>query len=121
HVLAGVIARAFDHDRRAAVANREPLAGPAGNKRLAAARAVKGGVADRGFARCAGRPHDDPAALHALADVVVRVAVEFEGETLGEKSAETLTGGTGIPARGEGNGFAAFALEHDVMREARAD
>ena len=83
HVLAAVIADAFDHRLRAAVADREPLAGNAAHERLAARRAVQRDVADdhvlfsreRGVGR---RPDDQPSARQALADEIVGLA--FEGE-----------------------------------------
>ena len=46
HVFAAVIADAFDHGTRAAVAHGEPLAGHAAQVRLAARRAVQRDVAD---------------------------------------------------------------------------
>ena len=46
HVLAAVIADAFDHRARAAVAHGEPLAGQAAQIGLAARRAVERDVAD---------------------------------------------------------------------------
>ena len=46
HVLAAVIADTFDHDRRAAVADAETLAGHAADVALAAGRAVERDVAD---------------------------------------------------------------------------
>ena len=46
HVLAAVIADAFDDHRGAAVAHAEPLAGHAADERLAAGRAVERDVAD---------------------------------------------------------------------------
>ncbi len=46
HVLAAVIADAFDDRVRAAVAHREALAGHAAEERLAAGRAVERDVAD---------------------------------------------------------------------------
>ena len=46
HILAAVIAHAFDHRLHAAVAHAETLAGHAADIGLAAGRAVKGHVAD---------------------------------------------------------------------------
>src|SRR5579883_1872190 len=48
HVLAAVVAHAFDDGQRAAVAHREALAGSPGHEELAARRAVQHGVADDG-------------------------------------------------------------------------
>ena len=46
HVLAAVVADAFDHRPGAAVADAEPLGRPAAEERLAAGRAVQRDVAD---------------------------------------------------------------------------
>ena len=46
HVLAAVVANAFDHRQRPAVADREALAGDAADVGLAAGRAVETDVAD---------------------------------------------------------------------------
>ncbi len=79
HVLAAVIARAFDDRQRAGVAHREAFARAAGGKQLATGGAVQAGVAqDRRIARLEARParrtHHQPATGHALADVVVGLA-----------------------------------------------
>ena len=81
HVLAAVIADAFDDGERAAVADGEPLAGDAAEVRLAARRAVERDVADDDVLlgderRLPRRIDDDLAARQPLADVVVRVALE---------------------------------------------
>ena len=81
HVLAAVIADAFDDRQGAAVAHGEPLAGEPAEVRLAARRAVERDVADedvvfRDERRPARRIDDDLPARQALADVVVGVALE---------------------------------------------
>src|SRR5450631_1544599 len=99
HVLAAMIARPFDHGERAGIAHREALPGGAGRVQLTAGRAVQAGVAhDDRFARdecrtCV-RLQDDPAARHALADVVVRFAFEMQMQAARVPDAETLPGGT---------------------------
>ena len=83
HVFAAVVADAFDDGIGAAVADGESLGRAAAEKRFAAGRAVERDVADDDVvfgdeARFGGRIDDHPAAGEALADVVVRVAFEFE-------------------------------------------
>src|SRR6185295_5171695 len=83
HVLAAMIADAFDDGQRAAVSHGEPLAGHAPEIRFAARRAVQGDVPDDDVllgneCRLPGRVHDDFAARKTLGDVVVRVAFELE-------------------------------------------
>ena len=100
HVLAAVVADAFDDRGRAGVANREALAGDAVEERFAAGRAVESNVADqdiffRSKAGSARRIDDDAAAGEAFADVVVGLAFERERDALGEKRAEALSGRAG--------------------------
>ena len=81
HVLAAVIAHAFDHGGGAGVAHREALAGHAAEVRLAAGGAVEHHVADddvllRPEGRIARRIDDDASAGEPLADVVVGVAFQ---------------------------------------------
>src|SRR5437763_1467643 len=74
HVLARVVAGAFDDGRRARVPNGEALAGTACAEELAACRAVEHRVAeqDRITGIVGRRNDDDPPAAHSLADIVVR-------------------------------------------------
>ena len=100
HVLAAVIAQAFDHRGRAGIAHREALAGHAVEERLAAGGAVEHHVADQDvlFRQEGGvsrRIDDQPAAGEALADVIVGVAFQLERDALGQKRAEALPGGAG--------------------------
>ena len=83
------------HGERAGIAHREALAGGAGGVQLAAGRAVQAGVAhDDGLARhevgARRRLQHDPAARHALADVVVRLALELQVQAAGVPDAEAL-------------------------------
>src|SRR5260221_219342 len=66
HVLARVVAGAFDHRDHARVADGEALARAPGAEELAAGGAIEGGVPDEdGIARVVGRRgDDDPAAAH---------------------------------------------------------
>ena len=95
HVLAAVIADAFDDRLRAAVAHGEPLAGDAAHERLAARRAVERDVADDDVLfgderRGARRTHDDAAARESLADEVVGLALERQRDPARKKRAEAL-------------------------------
>jgi hypothetical protein len=75
-----VVAGTFDDRRRARVADCEALPGAAATEELAAGRAVENRVSeqDRIPASSGGGEHHEPAAAHALADVVVRLADELE-------------------------------------------
>src|SRR5262249_3904100 len=97
HVLAAVVSDAFDDGAGARVADGEPLARGAAEEGAGGRRAVQHGVTDddvllRGELRRFGRPHGERAAGEALADVVVRVAVERELDPGGEPGAERLPG-----------------------------
>src|SRR5207249_3509558 len=98
HVLAAVVADAFDHRGDAAVAHAEPFAGLAAEEDLAARRAVERDVAHddvllRREGRVVRRVDDDAPTREALAEVVVRVALELDGDALGEPRAEALARG----------------------------
>ena len=100
HVFAAVVADAFDHGMRTAVADGEPLGGAAADECFAARRAVQRDVADDDVvfghkARFGGRIDDDAAAGKALADVIVRVADEFQRDAAGQERAEALAGRAG--------------------------
>ena len=88
HVLAAVVADAFDHRMGAAVANAEPLGGDPPEKALAGGGAVEHDVADQDLLLRPERARlrridDEPAAGETLADVVVGVSFDLEGDTLG--------------------------------------
>src|SRR5438093_317738 len=98
HVLASVVADAFDDRVDAAVPHAEPLTGDAADVRFAAGRPVEGDVADDdvrlGHERGAARREDDQlAARQSLAPVVVGVPFQRERGPTREKGAEALTGG----------------------------
>src|ERR1700722_20235091 len=100
HVLAAVIAHAFYYGSGSRISNGKALAGHAVEKCFATGSAVESDVADQniffggetGFAR---RVHYDAAAGQAFADVVVGLALEREGDALGQKSSQTLPGRAG--------------------------
>ena len=105
HVLAAVVADAFDDRERAAVADGEALARHAAEVRLAARRAVERDVADDDVLfgderRLPRRIDDDLAARQALADVVVRVAFERQRDAARHERAEALAGRSGERAAG---------------------
>src|SRR5207253_11375078 len=97
HVLASVVADAFDDGDRAAVAHGKSLAGDAAEESLTAGRAVERDVADqdvllgleRGLAR---RPNRHQGAGQALARVVVRVTFKIECHAGSRPRAEALAG-----------------------------
>src|SRR5690606_19047945 len=98
HVLAAVVADAFDDRARAAVTHAEALGRAAAEERASAGRAVQRDVADQHVllgleAAFARRVDDQPAAGEALADVVVAVALELERVSLREERTEALPGG----------------------------
>ena len=84
----------------AGIAHGEALAGDAAEIAFALDRAVQHGVADddrflRHDADCRRRPDDDAPARQALADIVVGIAFELEGDAAREPGAEALPGGAG--------------------------
>ncbi len=98
HVLAAVIAGAFDDGRGAGIAHAKALAGDAAKIRLAGDRAVHHRIADDdvlvGLRRTLGiRIDDDAAARQALADVVVGRSLQLEADAAREECAEALAGG----------------------------
>ena len=95
HILAAVVPHALHHGDGAGVADAEPLAGAAVDKRLAGGGAVQGHVAhDDVFAgvkgAALGRVQHQPAAGEALAQPIVAVALQFQGQSLGDEGAEGL-------------------------------
>src|SRR5208337_4883505 len=99
HVFAAMVAHSLDHSDRAGVAHAETLARDAAEIALSGDSAVEHRVADDdrllgldlcGFPR---RVDDNAPARHALADIVVGVALEFERHAPGEERAEALAGG----------------------------
>src|SRR5690606_15583265 len=100
HVLTTVIANAFNDSNRARVSDGETFACNAAEVALAFDRTVENSIADddrflwhdiRGLRRT----DDDTAAGQALADIVVAVALQFEGDTARKKRTERLAGGAG--------------------------
>src|SRR2546422_1477157 len=92
HVLARVIPSALDDRERAAVANGEPLAGSPGAVELTSRRSVESGVAhEHGVARVVvRRANRDPASSHALAHVVVGLALQTQLHPMAQKRSEAL-------------------------------
>ena len=127
HVLAAVVADAFDDGLGAAVAHAEPLGGAAAEERAAARRAVQRDVADedvvlgleRGDLR---RIDDETPARQALADVVVAVAFELERDALRQERAEALSGrARELEAHGVVGQRVGAPLLDDLVAQHRAD
>ena len=98
HVFAAVIAQPFHHRGRAGIPHREALASHAIEKRLAAGGPVENDVADQnvllGHKRRSLRRIDDQASAgKPFADIIVRVAFQFQRDAPGEKRPETLPRG----------------------------
>ena len=96
HVLTAVVAHALHNRRGAGVADAESFACHAADEGLAAGGAIEGHVADDNVLAAVvgdvlGRIHDDLAAGQALAQIVVAVAYQFQGQSLGDEGAEALT------------------------------
>src|SRR5690606_28166265 len=100
HVLAGVVADAFDDGGRAGVADAEPLADDAAGEQLAGGGAVQDDVAadDLLLGRepgVGGGTEGQPPARQALADVVVGVADQPQRDAAGDERAERVAGRAG--------------------------
>src|SRR5205085_5613288 len=98
HVFAAMVAGALDHRDRAGVAHRKTLAGDAAEIAFALDRAIHHRVADddgflRHNPRVARRLDDDAAAGKTLADIVVGLALEIEGDAAREPRAKRLARG----------------------------
>src|SRR5438309_1797994 len=97
HILATVLADAFDYSKRAAVADREAFASAAGNEEVARSGAVENGVAGKnvpapGSGEARG-DRNDPAGK-SFSDVVVRFTLELECYALGKECAKALARST---------------------------
>ena len=127
HVLAPVVADAFDDRGRARVAHAEPLADEPADEHVAAGRAVEDDVAGDDVLlgdelRRARRPQHERAARQALAEVVVGVALEPQQDAARHERAEALPRRTleRDVDRAVGQPFAAVATR-DLGAEHRAD
>src|SRR2546425_333257 len=99
HVFTSVIAEGLDHGVGSAVAHTKSLTRDAPNVGFAAGRTIERNIADDYVFLCAecsfaGWVDDDLPARQSLAEIVVRVAFEFERNSAWHKRAETLPGGT---------------------------
>ena len=100
HVLAGVVADALGDGERAGVAGAEPLADPAAQEDLAGRGAVQQRVARdhvvlRQEQHVVGWPDDDAATRKSLADIVVGVTDQVEGDARRQERADRLAGRAG--------------------------
>src|SRR5690606_33836304 len=98
HVLAAVIADTFDDRDRAGIAHAEAFARASSCEQVAAGGAVEHGVADDGLVlpdeRLGGvRTDDDLTAVHALANVVIGLAIQRETDAVDQERAERLASG----------------------------
>src|SRR3954452_13243193 len=127
HVLAAVVAHALDDRLYAGVADAEALAREAAEERPAGGGAVQHRVADHHVLlgderRALGRAHGEHAAGHALAGVVVGVAVELDGHAAHQPAAEALAT---VSVRADADGVVGQALvavaARDLAREQAAD
>ncbi len=96
HVLAAVIANAFDNRDGAGIAHREPFSGHAVEERFAAGGAVQAHVADQNIflrhkMRIARRINHHSPAGKPLAHVVVGFAFQRQRHALGQERAEALS------------------------------
>src|SRR5438552_9043615 len=95
HILAGVLARAFDHGKSPTVAHSKSFAHTPGDIQFAAGCAIKDGVARdyvapaRGLLTCTNR---NRAPAQALAQVIVGFSSEMEIQPGNQKCAEALAG-----------------------------
>ena len=95
HVLAAVVADAFDDRGGAAVADREALTRHPAHEDLAAGRTVERDVTDDDVVlglegRFPGRTHRHESARQTLAEIVVRIAFEIERDSRREPRSKTL-------------------------------
>mmetsp|Transcript_90221 Transcript_90221/g.255078 ORF Transcript_90221/g.255078 Transcript_90221/m.255078 type:complete len:770 (-) Transcript_90221:2977-5286(-) len=123
HVLASVVADALHHRGAARVANGEPFSGNAREEHLSGGGAVQSCVArdDRLVALewRRGRLVDDQrAAAQALADVVVRIPLELEGDPGRQEVAEGLAG---WPFEDEVNRVVGQALRSEAADDVEAE
>ena len=100
HVLAAMVADAFNDGDGARIAHRKPLACNALEIGFASDRAVEHGVADddvfgRLACRVLGLAYDHATAGEAFADIIVGVAHEIEGDAARQEGAEALPGRPG--------------------------
>ncbi len=107
HIFTAMVPQAFDNGFQAAVTHTETLAGQAADKGLPGRGAIEGDVASddvfRGVeCRFFRRIDDDFAARQPLTQVIIGLAGQGQGQTVGDKSAKTLSGRT---VEEQGNGI----------------
>ena len=98
HVLAGVVPHAFGHRERTGVAGTEAFADPAAEKDLAGRGAVQQRVARDHVVlgeeqHVVGRLDDDASTRKPLADIVVGVTDQLEGDARRQEGTDRLAGG----------------------------
>ena len=93
HILATVLPDAFHHRERAAIANGKSFPGPPRYEKPPGRCAIQNRIANEHVTsarRAWPRGNRNCAAGESLADVVVRLAAQFQRHAVGEKRAETL-------------------------------
>ena len=127
HVLAAVIAHAFNHSDRAAISHREPLAGDTSDKRFTGRRAIERDVADDDviFGAEAGLPrreNHDSSTRESFCEIVVGVPFQGQAQPFRNEGAKTLAGRTreSDTNRIVGQTFAAKTAR-DLAAQQRAD
>src|SRR5216683_8250594 len=95
HVFTAMIANAFHHGQRSAVADGKPFAGRARDVEFTRGCAVKNGIAGENVSadcRLPAGADADRAAAQSLADIVVGGPRQMELKTADQKRAKTLPG-----------------------------
>src|SRR5271154_588148 len=125
HILAAMLANAFDDGESAAVAHGKAFAGAAGDIKLAGSRAVENGISCENIAAARGRGagcDGNRAAGKSFANVVVGFAVELQGDPFGEEGAEALScGARKFLSDLFYGGAAIFSAAHQFAAETGAD
>ena len=123
HIFQAMVAAAFRHSGGAGVPDAETLTGHAANIGCAGSRPVQGHVADdtvfRGFEPAAfRRAHDQSASREPLAEAIIGVSPELDGQAVGNESPERLAAAsfTMNQEAVRGQIFAAAAVSADDFR-----
>src|SRR6266513_320249 len=124
HVLAAMVAGAFDHRHGAGVPHSKSVARGPGREQSTGRRAIQRRVAYQNTSRISGTtkwPDHNLAATQALADVVVRLAFEVQVHARQRKGAEALAGAAVKAQPNRLAGPRAAVDARDLTGDARAD
>ena len=129
HVLTAVVTRALHNRLSVRIAHAEALAGHALREELAAGCAIQAGVADdRGLRwleadlaplNAVDRADADAPTMHALANIVVRVAADLEVEAGEAREAKRLARASGVDQMERALPSSVAVLLRDGARDAR--